>query len=59
MCSFSEPRTFKLLLSGDDGFKQFRKYNQHVLSRIYPKGTRFDSSNYDPILPWLAGCQVG
>lgn len=22
------------------------------------QGTRFDSSNFDPILPWLAGCQL-
>lgn len=28
------------------------------LSRIYPKGTRVDSSNYMPQLFWNAGCQM-
>lgn len=37
MSSFSEPKTFKALMAGDEGFRQFRMYNSHVLSRIYPK----------------------
>lgn len=32
--------------------------NQHVISRIYPSGARFDSSNYHPQMHWNAGCQV-
>ena len=28
------------------------------LSRVYPKGTRFDSSNYDPVMFWNFGCQM-
>ncbi|KAG7253081.1 hypothetical protein CRUP_021192 [Coryphaenoides rupestris] len=28
------------------------------LSRIYPKGTRVDSSNYNPQVFWNAGCQL-
>ncbi|KAF3849652.1 hypothetical protein F7725_019371 [Dissostichus mawsoni] len=34
------------------------KYNKLQLSRIYPKGTRVDSSNYNPQLFWNAGCQL-
>lgn len=30
---------------------------RHIL-RVYPKGTRFRSSNFSPIRPWLAGCQL-
>lgn len=26
--------------------------------RTYPKGTRFDSSNYDPMLMWSCGIQM-
>lgn len=26
--------------------------------RVYPKGTRFDSSNYSPIPSWSSGCQL-
>lgn len=29
-----------------------------VISRIYPKGTRVDSSNLDPCPPWSAGNQL-
>uniref|UniRef100_A0A8C4YW24 Phosphoinositide phospholipase C n=1 Tax=Gadus morhua TaxID=8049 RepID=A0A8C4YW24_GADMO len=34
------------------------KYNKSQLSRIYPKGTRVDSSNFMPQLFWNAGCQL-
>ncbi|MGH0179961.1 UNVERIFIED_CONTAM: hypothetical protein FKN15_010536 [Acipenser sinensis] len=34
------------------------RYNKKQLSRIYPKGTRVDSSNYLPQLFWNAGCQM-
>lgn len=27
------------------------------LLRVYPKGQRFDSSNYDPVQMWSCGCQ--
>jgi hypothetical protein len=26
--------------------------------RIYPRGSRVNSSNYDPVPLWLAGCQL-
>ncbi|KAL0621828.1 1-phosphatidylinositol 4,5-bisphosphate phosphodiesterase gamma-2 [Plecturocebus cupreus] len=34
------------------------KYNQKGLTRIYPKGQRVDSSNYDPFRLWLCGSQM-
>ena len=37
------------------------KMVQHTASqlvRIYPKGTRVDSSNYSPIMPWACGAQI-
>jgi len=33
-------------------------YNSRQLSRIYPKGVRFDSSNYDPVPSWNCGSQI-
>ncbi|KAB1277975.1 1-phosphatidylinositol 4; 5-bisphosphate phosphodiesterase beta-2 [Camelus dromedarius] len=33
-------------------------YNKRQMSRIYPKGTRMDSSNYMPQMFWNAGCQM-
>ncbi|XP_042563294.1 1-phosphatidylinositol 4,5-bisphosphate phosphodiesterase gamma-2-like isoform X2 [Clupea harengus] len=38
--------------------KEFLKYNRKALSRIYPKGQRMDSSNYDPYPLWLCGCHM-
>ena len=35
------------------------KHTANQLIRIYPAGKRVDSSNYNPILPWAAGCQIG
>lgn len=36
----------------------FVNYNKRQMSRIYPKGARIDSSNYNPQLFWNAGCQL-
>lgn len=33
-------------------------YNKRQMSRVYPKGTRMDSSNYMPQMFWNAGCQM-
>lgn len=32
--------------------------NLRMLSRVYPKGGRFFSSNYDPLVPWSLGCHM-
>lgn len=37
---------------------QFADHNSHHLSRIYPKGLRIDSSNYDPFPSWNHGAQI-
>ncbi|KAK3409793.1 hypothetical protein EUGRSUZ_J01884 [Eucalyptus grandis] len=34
------------------------RFTQKNLLRIYPKGTRFDSSNYNPLLGWMHGAQM-
>ena len=36
----------------------FARYNFRQLSRVYPKGTRVDSSNYDPQPIWNCGSQL-
>ncbi|XP_029839472.2 1-phosphatidylinositol 4,5-bisphosphate phosphodiesterase eta-2 isoform X1 [Ixodes scapularis] len=57
MASFSEGKAAKLS-STDQGARDFVRYNSKHLSRIYPKGTRTDSSNYDPVRYWNVGCQI-
>ena len=37
---------------------EFVNYNKRQLSRLYPKGSRVDSSNFMPQLFWNSGCQL-
>ncbi|KAH8035359.1 hypothetical protein HPB51_004600 [Rhipicephalus microplus] len=57
MASFSEVKASKIS-STPEGAQSFVRHNSKHLSRIYPKGTRTDSSNYDPIKFWNVGCQI-
>eukprot|EP00056_Hartaetosiga_gracilis_P001154 m.42471 g.42471 ORF g.42471 m.42471 type:complete len:1206 (+) comp10521_c0_seq1:15-3632(+) len=52
--SFAEKKAIKLL-SGKP--EEFIDYNKHQFSRIYPNGTRINSSNYNPQIFWNVGCQ--
>ncbi|KAJ3598848.1 hypothetical protein NHX12_032812 [Muraenolepis orangiensis] len=38
--------------------RRFLQYNRRQLSRVYPRGQRLDSSNYDPLAMWLCGSQL-
>ncbi|CAL1281932.1 unnamed protein product [Larinioides sclopetarius] len=55
MSSFSE--TVALNLAYSEG-EAFVAHNRRHVSRIYPKGTRTDSTNYDPVPYWNIGCQL-
>jgi len=55
IASFSENKVNKLLRKSA---VQYVDYNSRQLSRIYPKGMRVDSSNYDPVPSWCCGAQV-
>ena len=55
--SFNEVKA--LSLTNKDGGRAYVQHNAHQLSRIYPASARIDSSNFDPIPMWMAGCQVG
>nr|XP_023655878.1 1-phosphatidylinositol 4,5-bisphosphate phosphodiesterase gamma-1-like isoform X1 [Paramormyrops kingsleyae]XP_023655879.1 1-phosphatidylinositol 4,5-bisphosphate phosphodiesterase gamma-1-like isoform X1 [Paramormyrops kingsleyae] len=56
MSSFPETKAEKFATRGRG--KRFLQYNRRQLSRVYPKGQRLDSSNYDPLPMWLCGCQL-
>ncbi len=56
MSSFAEGKADDLVT---DSPMEYIKHNQFQLSRIYPSGRRTDSSNYNPVPFWNAGCQVG
>ncbi|XP_015762799.1 PREDICTED: 1-phosphatidylinositol 4,5-bisphosphate phosphodiesterase-like [Acropora digitifera] len=53
--SFNESTGFGLLKASP---VEFVRYNKRQLSRIYPKGSRVDSSNYMPQVFWNVGCQM-
>lgn len=38
--------------------KKYVGHTQNQLVRIYPEGSRINSRNYNPILPWASGCQL-
>ncbi|CAL8262728.1 unnamed protein product [Merluccius merluccius] len=51
--SFVENKT-----PGKSQTQKFLQYNRKALSRVYPKGQRVESSNYDPHPLWAAGCHM-
>eukprot|EP00112_Aurelia_sp_Birch-Aquarium-sp1_P019894 Seg501.9_Seg501.11 transcript_id=Seg501.9_Seg501.11/GoldUCD/mRNA.D3Y31 product="1-phosphatidylinositol 4 5-bisphosphate phosphodiesterase beta-4" protein_id=Seg501.9_Seg501.11/GoldUCD/D3Y31 len=53
--SFNECAAINLVKAGPI---EFTKYNNRQFSRIYPKGTRVDSTNYNPQAFWNVGCQL-
>jgi phosphatidylinositol phospholipase C delta len=56
MHSFSETKIKSLCRRTDR--QKWVIYNQSHMSRSYPSGSRVDSSNYSPILPWALGTQL-
>ncbi|XP_015260383.1 PREDICTED: 1-phosphatidylinositol 4,5-bisphosphate phosphodiesterase delta-1-like isoform X1 [Cyprinodon variegatus] len=55
MSSFKESKAFSL---ADNSGTAFIHHNMDKLSRIYPAGSRTDSSNYNPVPMWNVGCQI-
>lgn len=58
MHSISEPKILKILNKDNKNASIWKGYNKEHMSRIYPAGSRVDSSNYNPILSWEMGCQL-
>lgn len=56
MSSFPETKAERLMCQQENSF--FLKYHTIQLSRIYPKGQRIDSSNYNPVPFWNSGSQM-
>lgn len=54
--SFSEKAAVKLVEK--HSVEAVRDHNRLYLGRVYPTGTRFGSTNFDPMPMWLAGYQL-
>lgn len=55
MSSFKEKKAVGL---AEESANAYIRHNIDKLSRIYPAGSRTDSSNYNPVPLWNAGCQI-
>jgi phosphatidylinositol phospholipase C delta len=55
MVSFSEVKVKKLIKKAPN---ELEKYTKRQFIRVYPKGTRIQSTNLHPIEPWNNGCQI-
>ncbi|KAJ7026291.1 1-phosphatidylinositol-4,5-bisphosphate phosphodiesterase 1 [Mycena alexandri] len=45
-------------IKGGVGIENLIRHTQTHVVRIYPKGTRINSTNYEPLQYWAAGCQL-
>ncbi|XP_051543709.1 1-phosphatidylinositol 4,5-bisphosphate phosphodiesterase delta-1a isoform X2 [Myxocyprinus asiaticus] len=55
MASFKESKAMNL---AENSGTAYIHHNMDKLSRIYPAGSRTNSSNYNPVPLWNAGCQI-
>ncbi|XP_061791484.1 1-phosphatidylinositol 4,5-bisphosphate phosphodiesterase delta-1-like [Nerophis lumbriciformis] len=55
MSSFKEKKAVAL---AEESANAYIRHNADKLSRVYPAGSRADSSNYNPVPLWNAGCQI-
>ncbi|XP_070708678.1 1-phosphatidylinositol 4,5-bisphosphate phosphodiesterase delta-1a isoform X2 [Pempheris klunzingeri] len=55
MSSFKESKAFNL---AETSATAYIHHNMDKLSRIYPAGSRTNSSNYNPVPMWNVGCQI-
>ncbi|GFY83776.1 phospholipase C 2 [Actinidia rufa] len=53
--SLSEQRLEKTVITNGTDIVRFTQRN---ILRVYPKSTRFDSSNYNPLIGWTHGAQM-
>jgi hypothetical protein len=55
MSSFNERMASKFACADSDIFST---YCQKQIARVYPKGSRISSSNYNPMSSWMVGAQL-
>lgn len=56
MCSFPETKAEKYFFQQHQ--QHFLRFHHTKISRVYPKGQRLDSSNFNPIPFWNVGSQM-
>jgi len=56
MLSLAETRIVKLLTP--HRASMLLSLNQLCVTRVYPKGQRIDSSNFEPVPVWNCGCHM-
>jgi len=56
MLSLAETRIIKLATA--QRASMLLSLNRNCITRVYPKGQRIDSSNFDPLPIWNCGCHM-
>lgn len=56
MLSMAETRIVKLATA--QRASMLLSLNRTCVTRVYPKGQRIDSSNFDPVQMWNCGCHL-
>jgi len=56
MLSLAETRIVKLATA--QRASMLLSLNRICITRVYPKGQRIDSSNFDPLTIWNCGCHM-
>jgi hypothetical protein len=55
--SFKESKLQRMTASAEQ-VEQCVRFNERNVSRVYPDNIRMNSSNFDPMPMWAAGCQL-
>ncbi|CAJ0948256.1 unnamed protein product, partial [Mesorhabditis belari] len=58
MHSFSEDAIHKYVMKGRESAAQFTRHTVRQLARVYPSGMRYASTNFNPVVCWMVGCQM-
>jgi phosphatidylinositol phospholipase C delta len=58
MHSVDETKFLKILNNDPSHVLQWKQFNTAHMTRIYPHGSRMDSSNYNPLVAWAMGIQL-
>ena len=58
MHSIDETKFLKIINKDPARVGQWKQYNTTHMTRIFPHGSRVDSSNYNPVVAWAMGVQL-
>ncbi|CAJ0579382.1 unnamed protein product, partial [Mesorhabditis spiculigera] len=58
MHSFSEDAIHRYVMRGHKTASQLARHTVRQFARVYPSGMRYASTNFNPVVCWMVGCQM-